>query len=193
MLRIETVLKTMRNEIVISCIDCSSLQMYPMNSNYSKRSGQKRLNHTVQLHHIKLTSSMPFMNPFGSFSISMFGFLFILKRRSFSDQESTTSPAVRPLLLASRAPCKLSDPADVSRWLMAIFGNHPRVTRTILNVPRFKIPQELLRRSYLCFVSLFTSRGSCTQDISFSSFLFVWYRVSIDSRLGVNLCQLWST
>ena len=65
--------------------------MYPMNSNYSKRSGQKRLNHTVQLHHIKLTSSMPFMNPFGSFSISMFGFLFILKRRSFSDQESTTS------------------------------------------------------------------------------------------------------
>ena len=52
----------------------------------------------------KLTSSMPFINPFGSLSISMFGFLFIFnKRSSISRTNPSLSPAaVRPLLDYSR-------------------------------------------------------------------------------------------
>lgn len=52
----------------------------------------------------KLTSSMPFINPFGSLSMSMFGFLFIFKKRSSISRTNTSlSPAaVRPLLDSSR-------------------------------------------------------------------------------------------
>lgn len=50
----------------------------------------------------KLTSSMPLMNPFGSFSISMFGFLFILDGRRTTDQnvQAIHTPALLPLLPA---------------------------------------------------------------------------------------------
>lgn len=171
-LRRETVLKEcgMKLLIVISCIDCSSLQMHPMNSNYSKRSGQKRLNHTVQLHHIKLTSSMPFMNPFGSFSISMFGFLFILKRRSFSDRGPSTSantlhlPYDRSFSLPARLASLATRPMfQDDSWLYLEITRGLRVRSLMsrgLKLAYDTAKMKLLHRSSLCFVS-------------FSSFLFV--------------------
>lgn len=45
----------------------------------------------------RLTSSMPLMNPLGSFSISMFGFLFILDGRRTSDRDVQANLTHTPL------------------------------------------------------------------------------------------------
>lgn len=67
----------------------------------------------------KLTSSIPLMNPLGSFSISKFGFLFILIGKRTNDQKCTTEeihftsaqPHTCLCTAPSRAPRKLSSPA----------------------------------------------------------------------------------
>ena len=79
----------------------------------------------------KLTSSMPFINPFGSLSMSMFGFLFIFKKRSSISRTNTSlSPAaVRPLLDSSRVTSLAAWPLFYidSQLFWALTCGNPRV------------------------------------------------------------------
>ena len=99
----------------------------------------------------KLTSSMPFINPFGSLSISMFGFLFIFKKRSSISRTNTSlSPAaVRPLLDASRV-------TSLAAWPLfslthSYFGNSPagvrgsRVTSRVRSRAKMKVAVQSRR------------------------------------------------
>ena len=80
----------------------------------------------------RLTSSMPLMNPFGSFSISMFGFSFILDRRRTTDQDVQailihTCDQYLPARLASSA----ARPPFLSNDLIGYFWESLRVMANV--------------------------------------------------------------
>ena len=97
----------------------------------------------------KLTSSMPFINPFGSLSMSMFGFLFIFKKKSSISRTNTSlSPAaVRPLLDSSRV-------TSLAAWPLlthSYFGHSPagirgsRVTSRVRSRAKMKVAVQSRR------------------------------------------------
>ena len=84
---------------------------------------------------------MPLMNPLGSFSISMFGFLFILDGRTTSDRDVqanlTHTPAAR--LASSATRPFLAMTSLVILGSLAGHGKHSRVSRDAEYLPWLKV------------------------------------------------------